>query len=105
MSAVRTASSIKTEDRETCPFLNRGGEMSMSYKIALLDDDPKDIDVISNAMKKYTEYDIYGFTSIEELIKSNQQFDVLFLDVEMPQMSGIQLAERIKELKAFLLYL
>ena len=74
--------------------------MGMGYKIALLDDDPNDIDIMSNALKKYIEYDIYGFTSIEELIKSNPQIDVLFLDVEMPQMSGIHLAERIKELKS-----
>lgn len=41
-------------------------------------------------------YNIYSFTSAQEIIDSNIAFDIVFLDVEMPQMSGLELGKQLR---------
>ncbi len=74
-------------------------------KIALCDDDDLDIKVIRSFAERFaskqTDYpmQLSMFTSAEELleyIENGSGFDLYILDVMMPNMSGIQLAETIR---------
>lgn len=74
-------------------------------KIALCDDNAEDIEAIENLAgdfaAEHPEFQIRlsAFTSAESLLKSIEEtsgFDLYILDVMMPEMSGIQLAETIR---------
>lgn len=68
--------------------------------IAICDDDK----IIITQVKKYLETffckeekytEIYTFTSGEEMLSKNVQFDLCFIDIEMPGMGGLEVAKRI----------
>ena len=72
-------------------------------EIALCDDNKEDIELIKSFAERFaaenTEFPIRlsTFDSAEELIKAfgeNRGFDLYMLDVMLPGMSGIQLAEK-----------
>lgn len=74
-------------------------------EIALCDDTPEDIEALrSNAehfAAEHSEFPIRlrAFTSAAELLKAIEEssgFDLYILDVMMPEMNGIQLAEKIR---------
>jgi DNA-binding LytR/AlgR family response regulator len=44
-----------------------------------------------------SDIDIISFLSGEELLKSKQTIDILFLDIQMKDMDGLQTAEKIRE--------
>lgn len=75
-------------------------------EIALCDDSAADIAAMKSFAERFaaehSEYPIRhkAFTSAEELLsylETNGGFDLYILDVVMPEMSGIQLAERIRK--------
>lgn len=76
----------------------------MKYKIAICDDDQEQIEHIAftvsswNAQNGYT-CDVSTFTSAEAFLfeyERNNAYDILLLDVEMKNMTGIDLAKRIR---------
>lgn len=77
----------------------------MKYKIAICDDDKNQINHISSLVSKWgTESghacEIHTFTSAEAFLfayEEEKDFDILLLDVEMGEISGIELARRIRE--------
>lgn len=78
----------------------------MKYKIAICDDEISDIHILERHLVNYqmmndVDFDISTYTSSSEFVaKYNQQglFDLLFLDVEMPEINGIEVAEKIRAL-------
>ncbi|GIN96048.1 hypothetical protein J6TS1_19180 [Siminovitchia terrae] len=71
-------------------------------KAVLIDDEFLVLDLLEKKLLKIKEVEVLGkytnpFQGLEEVIKS--QPDVVFLDIEMPEISGIDLAKGIK--KAF----
>ena len=66
--------------------------------IAVCDDDKNIISQLTDLIKKqYTNAKIWCFNRSEELISFNRVFDIYFLDIEMGDMSGMELAKRIRE--------
>lgn len=72
-------------------------------RIAVCDDEQrficdlkKDLDELYSSLDMITD----GYTSGEELLKGfrRKAYDVVFLDIEMPEMDGITLAGKIREL-------
>lgn len=71
-------------------------------KIGIVDDEKYIIDVlkagIENCLQEMNKTcDIYTFLSGEDALKYIEQIDIIFLDIEMPEMDGIETGKRIKE--------
>lgn len=79
----------------------------MLYKIAVCDDNEHDIKKIKDWLLKFSmesdiEFIIDEFSDGESLIKiytqNSKKFDIIFLDVEMSGLSGIDVAQKIRDL-------
>jgi DNA-binding LytR/AlgR family response regulator len=78
---------------------------TMLYKIAICDDEEKERNGIHDYLTRFSigadvEFTANHFSSGEELVrryKSEQSsFDIIFLDIEMKELNGIQTAEKIR---------
>ena len=67
-------------------------------KIAVCDDGQAIREELSRLVKKQmAEADIVTFKSGEEMISAGENFDISFLDIEMGEVSGMDIARRIRE--------
>lgn len=70
-------------------------------KLAVCDDEKNDLDNIANIIKDFfaADCEISKYKDAESLLEDShkQFFDVLFLDIDLPDMNGMQLAERIRD--------
>lgn len=70
----------------------------MTYKIAVCDDEKAFVDDVVKKLKEQSEQcDISEFTSGEELLNSPLKFDMIYLDIEMPGINGINAAFALRE--------
>ncbi|MEG0576799.1 MAG: LytTR family DNA-binding domain-containing protein [Bacilli bacterium] len=74
--------------------------MNHNYALAICDDSKEAVQQIVESIHYYKSvFTIHTYTNPQELLmdfKISQQFDVVFLDIDMPNLDGFQLAERIK---------
>ena len=63
-------------------------------KVAILDDDILFCESLKNYLSKY-HFDISIYTNYNDLKNHIDSFDLLFLDIEMPNMSGIDIAQSL----------
>lgn len=65
----------------------------------IIDDEPLAIDVIENYLQRLNITSINRCENAIEAFKliSNQTFDLLFLDIEMPMLSGLELLKSLKD--------
>lgn len=80
----------------------RGGDMPV--KIAICDDAAEDIARLSKALSTYNPlFEIVSFSSgktlMDELIDGDFTVDLLFLDIYMPELDGIQTAQKIRSIR------
>lgn len=76
----------------------------MNLKIAICDDNEQDIDRIHTCLEQYEirhdiDFEVSQYTTPKSLLLAydvGSLFHVLFLDVEMPEMNGIELAKHIR---------
>ena len=71
-------------------------------KIAICDDNIEFINTLNEHVGNYffdkqIHTDFYTFTSGEKLLNEDEVFDIVFLDVEMGSINGIQVAEALKK--------
>lgn len=75
------------------------------YRAAICDDNPADITYLDAMLKKWaddtgTAIQIESFPSAEAFLfqyEDNKVYDILFLDIEMGEMSGMELAKKIRQ--------
>ncbi len=71
--------------------------------IAIVDDMPDDLAAVANAIRQYEKENNVSFdlqeylSSVEFLEKYKGQYDIIFLDVEMPGSTGLECAREIRE--------
>lgn len=71
----------------------------MLYKIAVCDDEQIFVDeIIYKLQSRSNKYQIVYFNSGEELTNSVLDFNILFLDIEMPGLSGMETAFKLREM-------
>ena len=78
----------------------------MLLQVGICDDEKEDIRILNDYMKHYEmnydiEFDITCFSSGNDLLQTINKtpcFQILFLDVEMPGLSGIETAARVREI-------
>ncbi len=77
--------------------------MNCKFNIAICDDDPNETKKLHGMLTDYSIHFCHDFTVSEFSCASDflsqydvQTFDILFLDVEMPEMSGIELATHVR---------
>ena len=67
-------------------------------KIAVCDDDMATREhIVSLIKEQIQDAEIVTFESGEEMLKSQHDFDISFLDVEMEELSGMDVAEQIRQ--------
>ena len=72
----------------------------MQYKVAICDDENIIINEVVRRLKKHNEnYEICCFNSGVELLKSDLSFSIIFLDIEMEKINGIETALMLRENK------
>lgn len=70
----------------------------MKYKIAICDDEEIITDIIAEKItKRGNAYEIYRFSSGEQLLETVADYHILFLDIEMSGVDGIQTAFKLRE--------
>ena len=79
----------------------------MEYIFAICDDDLNHLDVLKyeiiKVSKEYNlkieidKYDL-GIQLIDELLTNPNKYDIIFLDIEMPEMDGMKVGHRIREI-------
>ena len=68
-------------------------------KILLVDDEELQLIRLENACKKVMpDSEFFSFTNPIKVMESNINFDLAFLDIEMPGLNGIQLAKKLKSI-------
>ena len=68
-------------------------------KILLVDDEELQLLRLENACKKVIpDSEFFSFTNPLKVVESNINFDLAFLDIEMPGLNGIQLAKKLKSI-------
>lgn len=73
-------------------------------RIALVDDNKRDLAVMQNYLRTALESGAYEFTfdafsdSMEFIESFNGKYDIVFLDIEMPLLDGMELAKRLRRM-------
>ena len=72
-------------------------------KVLVVDDNKLNIKVASKVLSEF-ELNIdscdSGFTAIEK-IENNEHYDIIFMDIMMPKMSGVETLKKLKEIDGF----
>ena len=73
----------------------------MSVKIGICDDSAEDLKILSEALYAYdAAFQVFTYTNGESLLEDQSEqkilFDVIFLDIYMPGMNGIEIAQKMR---------
>ncbi len=70
--------------------------------VAVCDDDRATLEFNKKIINEYLterkiEHTIFSFTQGEKLLKENTRFDFVFLDIDMPNINGMEVIKKLKE--------
>lgn len=92
---------IYYQDSITLPKLK---DLTKSKRVLIVDDNPLNIKVAKRALEalNYTNLDTCdsGFKCLEK-IKNGSSYDIILMDIMMPEMSGTQTLENLKNISSF----
>lgn len=89
-----------------------GGGYKGMFKIAICDDEIKEVkriqSIVENFMETYAiTHNINAFTSGKELVESKETYELVFLDISMSEMDGLEVGVRLyqKNFKTRIIYI
>ena len=77
--------------------------MSKKYSIVIIDDEVEIIDMLSRFLSRNQNFAVQTFSnpvSALSSINNNTKYDLVLLDIMMPQMNGLDVLEKLKELNS-----
>ncbi len=80
---------------------DNGGDTEM-LRIALCDDNKRYTDALKNVITEYSDkkgidIEIKAFSDGKEIVEAREKFDIIFLDIEMEDMNGMDTAKHIRQ--------
>ena len=68
-------------------------------KLAIVDDEPRWIEMAKQQVVKYweKEAEIYTYTDGESFLEAMEKFDLILMDIEMPEMDGFDTIKKYRK--------
>lgn len=86
-------------------------EMGKVLRIALCDDDKQFLDKLEKSVIKYftaeklKQPEIVKYSSGEEMVRDDGEYDIVFMDIEMGKLSGLKTIKSIKKRNRYAIYM
>ena len=79
--------------------------MKKNIRCLIVDDEPLAIDVIENYIQRLDKVESVRCDNAVEALQLMQKenFDLIFLDIEMPMLTGIEFLKTVKDLPAIII--
>ena len=77
--------------------------MSKKYSIVIIDDEVEILDMLSRFLSRNPNFSVQTFSnpvSALSSINNNTKYDLVLLDIMMPQMNGLDVLEKLKEINS-----
>ena len=77
--------------------------MSKKYSIVIIDDEIEILDMLSRFLSRNQNFAVQTFSnpvSALSSINNNTKYDLVLLDIMMPQMNGLDVLEKLKEINS-----
>lgn len=77
--------------------------MSKKYSIVIIDDEVEILDMLSRFLSRNPNFSVTTFSnpvSALSSINNNTKYDLVLLDIMMPQMNGLDVLEKLKEINS-----
>ncbi|PRM97203.1 response regulator [Aliarcobacter cryaerophilus] len=77
--------------------------MSKKYSILVIDDEIEILDMLSRFLNRNPDFSVQTFSnpvSALSSINSSTKYDLVLLDIMMPQMNGLDVLEKLKEINS-----
>ena len=77
--------------------------MSKKYSIVIIDDEVEILNMLSRFLNRNPNFSVQTFSnpvSALSSINNNTKYDLVLLDIMMPQMNGLDVLEKLKEINS-----
>ena len=77
--------------------------MSKKYSIVIIDDEVEILDMLSRFLNRNPNFTVQTFSnpvSALSSINNNTKYDLVLLDIMMPQMNGLDVLEKLKDMNS-----